>query len=75
MQPDTVNKIADKVKRLSSEQQEEVLQFVEGFEPARRRLLDIVREIEETIPDDVLDKLPVDGAKNHDHYLYGALKK
>ena len=71
----TAEVIANKLKRLSVEQQEKVLELVESFEPARRSLLDVVKEIEETIPPEVLEKLPVDGAENHDHYLYGAPKK
>ncbi|HEY2866865.1 MAG TPA: hypothetical protein VGJ02_07225 [Pyrinomonadaceae bacterium] len=71
----TAEEIAIRVKRLSVEQQEKILEFVESFEPPRRSLLDVVKEIEETIPPEVLEKLPIDGAENHDHYLYGAPKK
>lgn len=75
MHTDVAETISRRVKLLPAEKQERVLEFVESLEPPRRSLLDIVREIEESIPDDVLDKLPTDGAENHDHYLYGAPKK
>jgi hypothetical protein len=29
----------------------------------------------EALPDDVLDRLPRDGASEHDHYLYGSPKR
>ena len=31
--------------------------------------------MERDIPAEEWDKLPTDGAENHDHYLYGAPKK
>ncbi len=75
MIPTVTDKISHWVSRLPEDKQLEVLKFVENIGTPRRTLLDIVREIEETIPDDVLERLPVDGSINHDHYLYGAPKK
>ncbi|CAN5298123.1 hypothetical protein BH20ACI2_BH20ACI2_26150 [soil metagenome] len=69
------DKIANKVKYMPREQQEQVLAYVESLIPPRRTMLEVVKEIRETIPEEVLKKLPVDGADNHDHYLYGAPKK
>jgi hypothetical protein len=69
------DKIANKVKYMPREKQEQVLAYVESLIPPRRSMLDIVKEIKETIPEEVLENLPVDGAENHDHYLYGAPKK
>jgi len=34
-----------------------------------------IREIWADMPDDVRAKLPVDGAGQHDHYIYGAPKR
>lgn len=73
--PTVSDKISHWVSRLPESKQLEVLKFVEDIGIPRRSLLDIVKEIEETIPSDVLEKLPVDGSLNHDHYLYGAPKK
>ena len=75
MQTNVAEKISHRVKLLPVEKQEQVLEFVESLGVPRRTFLDIVKEIEETIPDDVLAQLPTDGAENHDHYLYGAPKK
>jgi len=75
MQTNVVEKISRRVRLLPEDKQEQVLEFVESLGPPQRTLLDIVKEIEKTIPDDVLEKLPIDGAENHDHYLYGAPKK
>ena len=75
MKADLPDRISRTVKALPREKQEEVLAFAESLAPRSLTLLEIVKEIEETIPDEVLAKLPVDGAENHDHYLYGAPKK
>ncbi len=76
MQRDVVDKISNKVKLLSAEQQEEILEFVERFEPPKPRTLwEMWKGHLKDIPQAEIDKLPVDGAKNHDHYLYGAPKK
>ncbi len=75
MQADVAEKISNKVKLLSAEQQEKILEFVEQFEPAPRSLWDMWKVHLSEIPDEELEKLPVDGAENHDHYLYGAPKK
>ena len=75
MKADLPDRISRTVKTLPREKQEEVLAFAESLAPRPLTLLEIVKEIEETIPDEVLAKLPVDGAENHDHYLYGAPKK
>jgi putative addiction module CopG family antidote len=35
----------------------------------------IIDELMSDMPDEVLDRLPVDGAAQHDHYLYGTPKR
>ncbi|CAN5571420.1 hypothetical protein BH10ACI2_BH10ACI2_26150 [soil metagenome] len=75
MSIDVAAKISNRVKLLPTSKQELVLEFVENISESTRSFMDIVREIEDTIPIDVLNSLPIDGAKNHDHYLYGAPKK
>lgn len=37
-------------------------------------LLEQVKEIQAQVPAEVWEKLPHDGAINHDHYLYGSPK-
>lgn len=75
MQTETLVKITERVKVLSAEQQEKVLEFVENLEPPRRTLWEIWKEHLKDIPEEELDKIPTDASVNLDHYLYGAPKK
>jgi hypothetical protein len=75
MQTETLVKITEKVKVLSAEQQEKVLEFVENLDPPRRTLWEIWKEHLKDIPEEELDKIPTDASVNLDHYLYGAPKK
>ncbi len=36
---------------------------------------EIIDELMSGVPNDVLDRLPVDGAEQHDHYIYGPPKR
>ena len=38
-------------------------------------LWQVAQELMQDAPPDVLEQLPTDGARNHDHYLYGAPKQ
>lgn len=38
-------------------------------------LLEFAASVAIDVPKSELEKLPTDGAKNHDHYLYGAPKR
>lgn len=40
-----------------------------------RPIWEVAKEISESVPLEEWEKLPSDGAVNHDHYLYGAPKK
>ena len=44
-------------------------------EPPSKPLWERIIELAESIPDEVLQRLPTDGARNVDHYLYGAPKE
>lgn len=70
--------IQERVRALPVEQQEEILRFVERLAApaeARKTLGEIADELIKDVPPEVIARLPVDGAENHDHYLYGARKK
>lgn len=70
--------INEKVRALPFERQKEVLEFVEDLEASatpRRTLGESADELLKDVPREVIEQLPVDGAENHDHYLYGARKK
>jgi hypothetical protein len=38
-------------------------------------LLEFAANVEKDVPAEELEKLPTDGALNHDHYLYGSPKR
>jgi Arc/MetJ-type ribon-helix-helix transcriptional regulator len=40
-----------------------------------RPIGEIIDELMSDVPNDVLDRLPVDGAAQHDHYIYGLPKR
>jgi len=70
--------IQEKVHTLPVEQQEEVLNFIETLPNKKtplQRLGQIIDECFKDVPPEDFEKLPTDGAENHDHYLYGAPKK
>ena len=75
MQADVREKIIEKVKVLSVDQQEKVLEFVENLEPPRKTLWEMWQKHLKDIPEAELDKIPTDASVNLDHYLYGAPKK
>jgi Arc/MetJ-type ribon-helix-helix transcriptional regulator len=42
---------------------------------ARKPIWEVFEEIAASIPEAEWDKLPVDGAEQHDHYIYGTPKR
>ena len=40
-----------------------------------RPVWQMVEELLESIPKEVLDQLPTDGSEQHDHYIYGTPKR
>ena len=78
MQNDLSKVVAKKVAVLPLEKQQKVLDFVESIEEKdsqKKSLFEKLADIRERVPEEVWEKLPSDGAENHDHYLYGAAKK
>ncbi len=80
MQTEIAQTIFEKVKILSLDEQKEVLEIVEkkvsvSQQKDSRPIWEVIAEISSQVPDEEWAKLPVDGAENHDHYLYGAPKK
>jgi Arc/MetJ-type ribon-helix-helix transcriptional regulator len=43
--------------------------------PAHKPIWEVIQEITAGIPDEEWAKLPVDGAEQHDHYIYGTPKR
>ena len=78
------NTIQEKVKALPPEKQQRVLSLVEEMlsekestqsRVAVRPLWEIAEEISSQVPLEEWEKLPADGAEQHDHYLYGSPKR
>jgi hypothetical protein len=78
------NTIREKVKALPVEKQERVLSLVEEMlseingaqvRVSMRPLWEIAEEISSQVPLEEWEKLPADGAEQHDHYLYGSPKR
>jgi len=78
------NTIQEKVKSLPPEKQQRVLSMVEELLSEKevtqehlpvRPLWEIAEEISSQVPLEEWEKLPADGAEQHDHYLYGSPKR
>lgn len=44
-------------------------------EPPRKHIWEIADELFGDIPEEELERLPIDGATRHDHYIYGTPKR
>ncbi len=65
-----------KMQVLPIEEQQKVVEFIDSLAKAKRKtLLEKIEERTSSLSDEMLEKLPVDGADNLDHYLYGSPKK
>jgi hypothetical protein len=42
---------------------------------ANKPIWEVLGDLMKDIPDEELEQLPVDGAREHDHYLYGSPKR
>ena len=81
---DLLQVIQTNVQALPSEQQRQVLDFVEFLaqkhqppepEENRKTIWEIMDERIEQLPDEVWEGSPTDGSYQHDHYLYGTPKR
>ena len=45
-----------------------------SFDPSAKPIWEIIEEIGAAVPAEEWDKVPTDGARNLDHYLYGHAK-
>jgi len=50
-------------------------QALEAPGPRRRHISDVITERMKRVPSAVFERLPADGASQHDHYIYGLPKK
>jgi len=57
-----------------AEQHAKLRAFVMG-QPSGRPVWELISERAQNLPQDVIDRLPIDAASEHDHYLYGSPKR
>ena len=76
--------ILEKIQALPDDKQQEVLALVdemlkedEKSSPPEnvRPIWEIITELSAQVPMEEWEKLPSDGAEQHDHYLYGSPKR
>lgn len=70
--------LINKVRTLPPEKQQQVLDFLEALPPGehpKQTIWEKIRERAKEVPDEVWEQMPIDGAEQHDHYLYGTPKK
>lgn len=70
--------IVNKIRMLSDKDQKDVLRYVDRVISNRERpktLGEKIMEIVADVPDEVWDRVPNDGAEQHDHYIYGTRKR
>ena len=72
--------VVDEALRLLEQQDQkagevEEIPLHETDQPRRKRISEVFEEIRKSVPKEEWDKLPVDGAEQHDHYIYGLPKR
>jgi hypothetical protein len=66
------------METLPDDQVRNVLRFIKSLRQRSRSTRSIDEKIEAIVdeaPDDIWKNVPADGAKQHDHYIYGAPKQ
>lgn len=79
--------VINTLRKLPPEKQQELLDFAEPLHQQsaarveestaapRKSIWEKIEERVKQVPDEVCERVPEDGAEQHDHYLYGAPKK
>jgi hypothetical protein len=76
MPNDLTQIVAEKMQVLPIEEQQKVVEFVQTLGKEKRKsLIEKINERVSKLSVETLERLPVDGAENLDHYLYGSPKK
>lgn len=78
MEATVTETLLTKIPRLPLPAQEELLRQVEGLlenEPCPPTIWEKIRAFAQNVPHEEWQKVPPDGAEQHDHYLYGTLKR
>jgi hypothetical protein len=76
MPNDLTQIVAEKMQVLPIEEQQKVVEFVQTLGKEKSKsLLEKINERVSKLSVETIERLPVDGAENLDHYLYGSPKK
>jgi hypothetical protein len=76
MPNDLTQIVTEKMQVLPIEEQQKVVEFVQTLGKEKRKsLIEKINERVSKLSVETLERLPVDGAENLDHYLYGSPKK
>ena len=75
MQTKTEKTISEKIKNLSPEQKEKVLEFVSGLDAPKKDIWARLDERLRSVPEEEFAEIPVDASANLKHYLYGSPRK
>jgi hypothetical protein len=75
MQTDIAVTIYEKVKGLSPDKQEKVLEFLDALDIPKKSIWDKLDDRLKDVPQEELAQLPADASANLEHYLYGSPKK
>ena len=70
--------IVSKIRTLSDKEREDVLRYVDGVINGHEHKRTLGEQLEEVFADistEDWEKLPRDGAEQHDHYIYGTPKR
>jgi Arc/MetJ-type ribon-helix-helix transcriptional regulator len=59
----------------SSEAKPEAVNETEPAKPGSKPIWEVFEEITSSVPEEEWAKLPIDGAEQHDHYIYGTPKR
>ena len=75
MQTETEKTLVERVRSLSPEQQEKVLEFVSSLNQPKQTIWEKLDDRLSKVPDEEFAELPADASSNLNHYLYGSPKK
>ena len=70
--------LVDKIRTLTDKECEDVLRYVDRVisnQDRPKTFGEKIMEIVADVPDEVWEKVPKDGAEQHDHYIYGTRKR
>jgi len=76
----TKEKLLQEIEQSPETLLQEVLGFLmftrnTRYTPLQKPIWQVAQELMADVPSEILDQLPIDGAAQHDHYIYGTPKR